>query len=111
MPLAVWTAAQIISQLDSTHHWSGSTITFSSSSTPGLIAYDTDTTSIDFGLEKATYTALNATQAAAATLAINLRGRQYQRTHHHGKRRQHVNHHWRRLYPIGWFDASPTASS
>ncbi len=72
MPLAVWTAAQIISQLDSTHHWSGSTITFSTSSTPGLIAYDSDTASVDFGLEKATYTALNATQAAAATLTINL---------------------------------------
>ena len=72
MALPVFSAAQIIAQLDSTHHWSGSTITFSTSSSSGLIAYDSNTASVDYGLETSTYVGLNATQAAAATLAINL---------------------------------------
>ena len=71
MALPVFIAAQIIAQLDSTHHWSTSTITFSTSSTPGLIAHDTFGT-VDYGLETTTYVGLNPAQAAAATLAINL---------------------------------------
>ena len=74
MALPVFTAAQIIAQLNSTHHWSGSTITFSTSSTAGLIAYDSNTASVDYGLETTTYTPLNTNQAAAATLAVNLWG-------------------------------------
>ncbi len=71
MALAVWNLNQIIAQLDSTHHWSGSTITFSTSSTAALIAYDSPGT-VDYNLEATTYTGANASQAAAATLAITL---------------------------------------
>ncbi|HYD16058.1 MAG TPA: M10 family metallopeptidase C-terminal domain-containing protein, partial [Hyphomicrobium sp.] len=62
MAKATWTNAQIISQLDSGYHWSGSQITYS---------YATNASWFP-GAESAGFSAFNASQKAAANAAIGL---------------------------------------
>lgn len=72
MTLAVFTTAQILAQLDSQNHWTGSTITYSTSSTTNLIGHVSS--GRDYTLETTTFTTLNGTQANAAALAMTLWG-------------------------------------
>lgn len=71
MALSVWTNAQILAQLDSSTYWGMSTITFSSTSTAGLVAYPTNDP-YEYPIAASTYTAANGNQANAASLAISL---------------------------------------
>ena len=62
MAKSVWTGAQIVAQLDTGYHWSGSTITY---------GFPANANWFPFG-EKSGFSALNGNQQAAATLAIGL---------------------------------------
>ena len=62
MPSTIWTNAQIIDQLDSGSHWSGSTLTYS---------FPVSASWFPNG-ERSGFTALSSTQQSAATLAIRL---------------------------------------
>jgi serralysin len=59
--LASWTQEQILAQLDTGYHWSGSTITY---------AFPTTSSGIYGSSELSGFQGLNATQQAAATLAL-----------------------------------------
>jgi serralysin len=59
--LASWTQEQILAQLDTGYHWSGGTITY---------AFPTSSSGIYGSAELAGFQGLNATQQAAATLAL-----------------------------------------
>ena len=72
MALAFWTSAQIIAQLDSQIHWNTATITYSTSSSSGLVSYLGSSDPYENSVELTTYAPLNANQANAATLAITL---------------------------------------
>ena len=62
MAKTVWTDAQIIAQMDSGAHWSGSNITYGFPTTASWFPYG----------EKIGFSPLSATQQTAATLAIKL---------------------------------------
>ncbi|MBL8406745.1 MAG: M10 family metallopeptidase C-terminal domain-containing protein [Candidatus Accumulibacter sp.] len=61
MALASWTQQQILAQLDSGSHWSGSTITY---------AFPTSSSGLYGSQEQAGFQGLNSLQQAAATLAL-----------------------------------------
>ncbi len=62
MAKAVWTDSQVINQLDSGSHWSGSSLTYGFPTTASWFPYS----------EKNTFSALNGSQQTAATMAIKL---------------------------------------
>ena len=62
MPKPVWTDTQIIQQMDSGAHWSGSNLTYGFPSTASWFPYG----------ERLGFSPLSATQQATATLAIKL---------------------------------------
>lgn len=61
MALASWTQQQVLDQLDSGYHWSGSTITY---------AFPTSTSGIYGSSELSGFVALNTSQQSYATLAL-----------------------------------------
>lgn len=61
MALASWTQQQVLAQLDSGYHWSGSTITY---------AFPTSTSGIYGSTELTGFVGLNSTQQSYATLAL-----------------------------------------
>ena len=61
MALASWTQEQILAQLDTGYHWSGSTVTY---------AFPTTSSGIYGSSELSGFQGLNASQQAAARLAL-----------------------------------------
>ena len=73
MAVPVWSGAQILAQMGSGHYWGGTTITYSTTSTAGLVRYSGSLSAYDNTVEHNTYSGgLNSSAGNSAALVMTL---------------------------------------